>query len=295
MSDPTVTATSEPGYALVTPCRNEAAYLERVVSAIAAQRLLPGRWVLVDDGSTDGTGALLSALAAKHPFVEVLRRPDRGHDAVGSGVVEAMNLALPALLATEIPYLGKLDADVEVDPDYFHDLVAAMDRDPRLGIVSGENVIAGADGGRQIEPHAAFHPVGGARLYRRRVLSEIGGLVPIPGWDSLDVLRARIRGYRTRVLPGLQALHLRPMGTRGELRTAVLRQGRASWLLGYHPLYLVARAAAHCLRRPYLRRGGWLLAGYLAARRRKEPRAVTAVEMRHLRRFQLERLLARGE
>ena len=145
-----------------------------------------------------------------------------------------------------------------------------------------------------MEPHASFHPVGGARLYRWHVFTAIGGLVASPGWDSLDILRAGRLGYATHNFADLQAVHLRPMGTRGSLREAVLRQGRVSHLLGYSRLYFAARIAAHSLRAPVLRRGWWLLRGYLAARRTGESHITTPHETRWLRRFQRRRLFGLG-
>ncbi len=281
-------------YILITPLRNEAATLRRTVASVAAQTNPPRRWVAVDDGSTDRSAELLHAASRELPFLTVVTRPDRGFDAVGGGVVEAFAAGLAALAGETARYLGKLDADIEVGRDYFARLAERMDADPRLGIASGQNYLRDARGRLRVEPHAAFHPVGGARLYRWSVFTAIGGLVASPGWDSLDVLRAGRLGYDTRNYPDLEAIHLRPMGTRGELREAVLRQGRVSHLLGYSPLYLAARMAAHALRSPVPRRAWWLLRGYLGARRAAEPRIATPEEVSWLRRSQLRRLLGLG-
>ena len=64
---------------LISPVRNEAAHIERVVRAVAAQELPPERWIVIDDTSTDGTLEILRSLAPDVPFMEVLRRARRPH------------------------------------------------------------------------------------------------------------------------------------------------------------------------------------------------------------------------
>ncbi|MBV9803578.1 MAG: glycosyltransferase family 2 protein, partial [Solirubrobacterales bacterium] len=48
---------------IISPVRNEAVHIERVVRSVAAQELRPARWIVLDDNSTDGTRELLEALA----------------------------------------------------------------------------------------------------------------------------------------------------------------------------------------------------------------------------------------
>ena len=72
-------------YLLVSPCRNEAAYMRRTLDSVAAQSLTPARWVIVDDGSTDDTPQILADYAARHDWITVVSKPDRGHRAVGPG------------------------------------------------------------------------------------------------------------------------------------------------------------------------------------------------------------------
>ena len=76
-------------YVLISPCRNEAEYMRRTLDSVAAQTVPPASWVVVDDGSTDATSAILAEYAAKLPYLRVVRRPDRGRRSVGPGVVEA--------------------------------------------------------------------------------------------------------------------------------------------------------------------------------------------------------------
>ena len=74
-------------YALISPCRNEAAYLRRTLDSVLAQSAPPALWIIVDDGSTDDTPRILAEYAARHPVIRVVGKPDRGHRAVGAGVV----------------------------------------------------------------------------------------------------------------------------------------------------------------------------------------------------------------
>lgn len=276
-------------YSLITPARNEQSTIAGTLRSVEFQVHPPASWIIVDDGSTDETADVVGTWLDRLPFLRLLRLPDRGHDAVGAGVVDAFSAALSELKTRTI-YLGKLDADITLGPTYFHDLAARMDADPSLAIASGQNYVRRNGGSLACEHHRLFHPVGGARLYRWATFQIIGGLLSTPGWDTLDVLRCRMLGYSTRAFADLPVLHERPMGSRGALRSGVERLGRISWLLGYHPLYFAARVAAYSVRRPLLLRSLWLLSGYMMAAARKEQRIVAPDEQRWLRRFQLRSL-----
>jgi poly-beta-1,6-N-acetyl-D-glucosamine synthase len=280
-------------YAIITPARNEAARIKLTIEAVASQTHPPSRWIVVDDGSTDDTARIIEAQLQRLPYLRLVRRGDRGFDAVGGGVVAAFNDGMKALDA-DVPYFGKLDADIEVGADYFERLVGILDEEPRLGIASGQNYLRGSDGRLRIERHLRFHPVGGARLYRKEAFADIGGLVESPGWDSLDVLRARMHGWLTRTYDELEVIHVRQMGTRGALRDGVRRRGRAAYLLGYSPLYMAARVGWFAMtQRPRPQHAWWLLSGYVKAAAKREERIVTGEEMRWMRRFQ-NRSLIRG-
>ena len=63
--------------------------MRRTLDSVVGQTVRPAKWVIVDDGSTDATPAILAEYAARHDWIEVVAKPDRGARAVGPGVIEA--------------------------------------------------------------------------------------------------------------------------------------------------------------------------------------------------------------
>ena len=61
-------------YALITPARNEETFIERTLRSVVEQTRLPGRWIVVSDGSTDGTDAIVERYARLHAWIELYRR-----------------------------------------------------------------------------------------------------------------------------------------------------------------------------------------------------------------------------
>ena len=64
-------------YVLITAARNEERVIEKTLVSVTAQTRPPVRWVIVDDGSTDGTAAMVRRYAAKHPWIHLVSRPPR--------------------------------------------------------------------------------------------------------------------------------------------------------------------------------------------------------------------------
>jgi biofilm PGA synthesis N-glycosyltransferase PgaC len=125
-------------YLIITPCRDEADYLQVTIDTVAAQTVKPACWVIVDDGSTDATPEILRAASEKHDFIKVVGRQDRGGRAVGPGVIQAFNSGLEAVNLEEYDYVCKMDADLELPRRYFERLMEEMERDAALGAVSGK-------------------------------------------------------------------------------------------------------------------------------------------------------------
>src|SRR5262249_51224058 len=125
-------------YLLVSPCRDEASFMRRTLDSVAAQTVTPALWIVVDDGSTDQTPAILAEYAARLPFLKVVRRTDRGGRSVGPGVIEAFYAGVEGVDLERFDYLCKLDMDLDLPPRYFELLMRRMEAEPRLGTTSGK-------------------------------------------------------------------------------------------------------------------------------------------------------------
>lgn len=229
-------------YAIISPIRNEQDHIRRTLDSVVSQTLLPLQWVIVDDGSTDQTSAIVSEYAEIHPWIQLVSRKDHGNV---EGLVQAEDAkafceGLGYVSLDAVEFIGKLDGDLVLDSGYFGQLLNRATEDAELGIISGVTYFV-YGGRRSLENTPTHHTVGAARLWRTACFREIGGLVPALGWDTLDEIRARMRGWKTRSYIELQILHLRPMSSRGSWYKGRMVQGLTDYLLGNHPLFELAR------------------------------------------------------
>jgi poly-beta-1,6-N-acetyl-D-glucosamine synthase len=281
---------------IISPVRNEAAYLQRTIDSVAAQTVRPAAWLIVDDGSTDDTPKVAEAAAAKHPWIRLYRRPDRGIRKVGPGVVEAFNEGLALFDLGEYDYVCKLDGDLEFGPTYFQRLFEQLETDPRLGTCSGKAWIRLNSGRLVPERSGDEFSAGQAKLYRVSCFRQIGGFVREVMWDGIDCHRCRMLGWGARSLrdPELRFIHLRPMGSSFKnIYHGRLRWGYGQYFMGTHPLYALAIAAYRALERPWIAGGLLILGGYLGGWLKRKPRYDDPAFRRHLHQWQLARLHVR--
>jgi len=258
-----------PRVLLVTPARDEAAHLERTIRAVAAQTRPPDLWLIVDDGSTDATPALLRRLSQEVPFLEIRqappRQPRQGEDglAVAAEAV-AFNAALRSVDLAGFTHVGKLDADVELPADYLERLLERFAEEPRLGIAGG-TLLESEDGAWRPTKVPPDHVRGALKLYSRECFAAIGGVQERLGWDTIDETYARMRGFETRSLPELQARHHRPVATRGGTLRGRARHGQCAYILRYGFWWVALRSLKVACQRPRGLSGVAFLYGYLRA------------------------------
>jgi glycosyltransferase involved in cell wall biosynthesis len=282
-------------YALITPAWNEAGHLEELIRSVAEQTVRPVRWVIVSDGSTDATDAIVQAAAARLPWISLLRR-ERPQDRHFAGKAHAVNAGYAALADVDFDLIGNLDADMSLPPDFYEFLIQKFVEMPNLG-VAGTPFVEDRD---QPDVHSyahAFadlnHVSGACQFFRRPCFDEIGGYVPVKqgGIDWVAVTTARMRGWTTRTFVERAAFHHRTMGTadRGVLR-ARFRHGQKDYMVGGHPVWQILRGVFQMANRPQVIGGLCLIAGYLAASAVRKPSPVPAELRAFHRREQLDRL-----
>jgi hypothetical protein len=254
-------------YVLISPCRNEAGHMHRTLDSVVAQSLRPALWVVVDDGSTDETPAILAEYATRHDWIRIVQKPDRGHRAVGPGVIEAFYAGLDAVDLSRFPYLCKLDLDLDLPPRYFETLIERMEADPRIGTCSGQPYVR--RGGKLVsERRGDEMSVGMTKFYRRDCFADIGGFVREVMWDAIDCHKARQMGWIAVSwdVPDLRFEHLRPMGSSEvSIYEGRRRHGRGQWFMGSDPLFYLATCIFRMAEPPFVLGGLAMLQGYLGA------------------------------
>lgn len=287
--------TEQPTLLIISPVKDEAAYLPQTIRSMAAQTRRPTQWVIVNDGSTDDTGAIADAAAAEHPWIKVLHRPANTVRRVGPGVIDAFYAGLEASDLKSPDFICKLDGDLEFAPEYFELLLKRFDENPRLGTASGKCFLL-ADGGMTQERTSDAFSLGAAKLYRKQCFDEIGGFVRAVMWDGIDCHRCRMLGWEAVSYddPDLRIVHLRQMGSsHRSVYHGRLRWGRGQYFMGTHPLYLLGIAAYRMFERPWILGGLCIAAGYVGAALHRAERYEDAQFRRHLHRWQLAELRRR--
>lgn len=266
-------------FAVITPARDEADNLPRLAECLAAQTARPAAWIVVDNGSTDGTLELVQELSRTHRWIRVASTDGEPHAVRGAPVIRAFNAGLAEL--GELPdVVVKLDADISFERDHFERLLAELAADPTLGIASG-SCWELEDGAWRQHFTTRTSARGAARAYRRECLEAVSPLEESMGWDGIDELKANVRGWRTGTIVDLPFRHHRRVGERdGATRVAWATEGRLSHYMGYRFGYLLVRSLYRARRNPAALAMVW---GYVNSWLRRRPQVADADARAYLR------------
>ena len=254
---------AESKYVVITPARDEEACLRLTIESMLAQTLRPGEWIIVDDGSSDQTAAIVEEYSPSHDWLRGLQRKDRGRRLPGAGVVEAFYEGYHSLQCRDWEFLVKLDADLSFAADFFERALANFRAQPRLGI-GGACLYQMVNGAREFESGPHFHVRGASKIYRRQCWQAIGGILAVPGWDTVDEIRASMLGWISESFPDVIALHQRPTGSAESRWRDMIKRGQGCYVAGYHPLFLAARCLRHLGSKPYLLGAVGMGAGFIS-------------------------------
>lgn len=277
---------------IVTPVRNEEKLLRTTIDSVIRQTVLPSEWIIVDDGSSDDTVIIATDAAKKYPWIQVIKRANRGHREVGGGIVEAIYEGLGGMGRRDYEYLGKFDGDILLGERYIETLLQKFSDDASLGLASG--IVVQEEGGRVVRRRCVREfAYGPARIWRKECFDDIGELFKSPGWDSLDCYKAMYKGWKTWVFedPELEIRCLRRIGSSDRnLLYGYLRDGKSAYFRGDHPLYLIGSIFFRMADPPYVICGVCRLMGYLIAATQRGPRCPDERLVLYLRKWQLEKL-----
>ena len=281
-------------YVTITPARNEKAFIPALLESLAAQTIRPAACIVVDDGSSDATGELASDFAATHSWVSVIRRENRGYRASGGGVMDAFLDGLRHLNVSDWDFLVKLDADLSFDPHYFERCFAKFNKDAKLG-VGGGSICVLRDGKTVVEcpGDPPFHVRGATKIYRRACWNQMGGLVRSTGWDTIDELMANQNGWRSYTFRDITLIQHRETGRASSRWQDYVKNGRANYLTGYHPVFMLLKCVRRLFCRPYFLMSLGLGWGFLSAYCKRTPRPVNHAFVKYVHQEQINSLLGK--
>lgn len=281
-----------PSYVLITPARNEADFIELTINSVVAQTIRPLKWVIVSDGSTDGTDDIVRKHAAANNWIELLRLPEH-RDRNFAAKVSAFTAGLARMNQLQYDVIGSLDADISFEADYFSFLLNKLAENPKLGLVGTPFT----ENGKTYDYRFASveHVSGACQVFRRECFEAIGGYTPMKsgGIDTVAVLSARMKGWQTRTFPEKACSHHRKMGSAMRSGLAVtFNNGFKDYLLGADPIWEFLRAVYRIPKSPYIIGGVTLLVGYLWPMLKRTPRTAPEEVIAYRRQDQRSRLRA---
>ena len=254
-------------YLAISPCRNEQSFMRQTLDTVIAQTVRPALWIIVDDGSADGTPEILAEYARMHSFIRIVRLDDRGYRNVGPGVIDAFYAGYQTIAIDEFDFLCKLDLDLALPPRYFEILIQRMLENRRIGTCSGKPYFVHTHTGQLLsEKCGDENSIGASKFYRVGCFNQIGGFVRQVMWDGIDGHRCRMLGWIACSWdePDLRFIHLRPMGSSYKsMTTGRMRHGHGQYFMGTGPLYMTISALYRMTRPPIVIGGLAMWWGYI--------------------------------
>lgn len=280
-------------YIIVSPVRNEIEFIEKTILSVVKQTVLPTEYIIVNDGSTDGTDEVIDKYAKQYDWITRQDRP-KGEHHPGGGVVAAFYEGFNVKKTEDWNFVIKLDGDLEFEPDYFEKQIIKFRENPKLGITSGTTYNPKGGGKLVIDKMPDDHTRGPAKMYKRECWDAIGGLPQVLGWDTLDELKAQVLGWETRSYKELVLIHYKPIGYKQKKTVKrEVKAGERQHYLGYYWAFALSRGIYRMFQKPYIIAGILNIYGFLMAEIRRTEQIKDKEIIRHLRKKQRQRLLGK--
>ncbi|BBE16229.1 glycosyltransferase [Aquipluma nitroreducens] len=274
---------------VITPVYNEEFFLNTYIHSIINQSLRPNELILVDDNSSDNSSLIIQEFAEHYPWISYIFHQSMNHKAQGGKVINAFNYGLEQTDLNDVDFISKIDADLELPPNYFMKIGQAFKEDSKVGICGG--IIQELQENQWINIRAAsYHIRGALKSYRRECFEQIGGLIPVLGWDGLDEMKAMHKKWTTKTIDS-SVKHFRPASKDYDPVKLNYERGAANFLNGGNLFLAIIRSIVKCKKKPFIKVAFSFANGYLALYLKKDERNVDPALAKFINQFHFKRLL----
>jgi poly-beta-1,6-N-acetyl-D-glucosamine synthase len=279
-------------YVLMTAAYNEAAHIEATIQSVLAQTMRPVKWVIVSDGSTDDTDRIIKAYAEKRNFIVYTRRIKESKETNFASKVLAIRHGYERLAGQEYDFIGILDADITLEESYYEKLIDEFQKNQKLGIAGG---LLYEESNGKYKPRTLSeirYVPGAVQLFRRACYEQVGGYVTSRwgGEDTIAVVTARMKGWETRSIPGIQGYHHKNSDASRGYFNEWFRNGVMFYTIGSNPLVELMKSLRYMTRKPYILGGVIRIYGLMWAACSGKERPVSDEFIKYLRNEQWLRL-----
>ncbi len=279
-------------YIIITPAKNEEKFIELTINSVINQTVLPLRWIIVDDGSTDRTPEIVKKYLNDYKFIKLIQREQSSERHFGNKVY-AIRRGFEEVKDLDYNYYCNLDADVSFKANYFEYLIEQFNKDPKLGVCGGKvyDLIGDDFVPQKYDEHSVAGPI---QFFRRECYESLGGYLPSPiGFiDGYAEISARMLGWKTRTFSEVMVKHYRPVGTfKGNLLKRFYKGGEIEYYFGYSYHYHLLRNLKKIFHKPYFIGYFSHLLGYLIPMLTLKKRSVNKQFIKYLRQEQNKRII----
>ncbi len=278
-------------YIIITPAKNEEVHIEKTINSVLLQTILPEKWVIISDGSTDRTNTIVRKYSEKNRNIEFinLRKTDKRNFA---SKVCAIKIGYDRLKNLSFDFIGILDADISIERNYYKKIIEKFTKNLKLGIAGGHIYEPMGKGFKSRKSNTKVSVAGSIQVFRRLCYEKIGGFVPIKigGEDWYLEILARMNNWEVESFSNIIALHHKPDVEKNKRLKRSFIEGKKDYLFGSHPLFEIIKCIRRIKEEPKLINAYCRGIGYLCATIERERRVVPSNVAKYLRKEQVKRI-----
>jgi glycosyltransferase involved in cell wall biosynthesis len=279
-------------YIIITPAKDEGKYIRFTLNSVIGQTVLPKKWIIVDDASTDDTAEIVKSFIQKYSWIQLVQNDSEyTHREGGAKVVNAFYKGFETIKNDNFDIIVKLDADLTIPSSYFEIIIKEFEKNPHLGMCGGYCIIL--ENNKPVREYSdSYHIRGAFKSIQSNCFRDIGGFKSIWSWDGIDELTALYKGWETKVLE-VEVLHHRPTSKAYNLYKHSFKSGLDSYLSGNDLGLTCIRCIVRITQKPIFIGGFLFLLGFLYAWIKREKKYVDKDLARFIRKFHYNRVLTK--